>query len=651
MESGAFRERLYEVFADADRDVGERIERALEVGSDYLDLPLGFFTRIEDETQEIVHVTGRHELIRPGETCPLRDAYCRRTIERDGALAVQNAADSVIDQRAIETFDLGTYIGAKVVVDDEVYGTVCFADHDERDAPFTETEELFLELLAKLVGWALEQRAYERDLREQNAHLERQKQRFQGIAENSFDVLFRVDLDARFTYVSSAVERVLGYDPERLTGETIDEFMTERSAEDAAAVYSRVLDGERVENLELDFLDREGTVVVLEVNATPITDDGDVVGAQGVGRDLTARKEQERELRMKTRAMDEAAVGISIADLHQPDEPLVYVNDGFERITGYDADDALGRNCRFLQGDATDPEAVDRLRAAIDAGESVTVELINYRRDESPFWNRVQLDPVFDETGTRSHYLGFQEDVTGRRRNEQLIRLLNRVLRHNLRNDMTALVGWAEMIHSGDADDVRDAAARIERISRDLVALSEHARELERHAHYERSPQRLDPSDLVADIAATHRDRFPKATIDVTVRTDRGICAGTELERAVAELVENAVKHASSSEPTVAISVTDDAEWVELAVVDDGPGIDGMEIETVSTGSETALQHGSGLGLWLVNWIVTRYGGSFQVEARGADGTEGTTATVRLPAIDDDTSVEAAARRPTVLFH
>ncbi|KPN32163.1 bacterioopsin transcriptional activator [Halolamina pelagica] len=264
--------------------------------------------------------------------------------------------------------------------------------------------------------------------------------------------------------------------------------MTGPAASVALSAYADLLDGVDRRRVELDFVDHDGDVVVLEVNATPITEGGEVVGIQGVGRDITDRKERERELRIKDRAMNEAVVGISIADMAQPAQPLVYVNKGFERVTGYDAETVLGRNCRMLQGPATDPAAVEQFRAAIDAEAAATVELVNYRRDGTPFWNRVQINPVFDEAGDLTHYLGFQSDVTERRRTEKLIELLNRVLRHNLRNDMNAIRGWATAIRDGDADGARDAGARIERISRELSDLSEHARELERYVRHPAIP-------------------------------------------------------------------------------------------------------------------------------------------------------------------
>ena len=122
---------------------------------------------------------------------------------------------------------------------------------------------------------------------------------------------------------------------------------------------------------------------------------------------------------LKTRTMDEAPIGITVADATEPDMPLVYVNAAFERITGYSPEYAVGRNCRFMQGEATREEPVAEMRAAIEAGEATSVELRNYRRDGEVFWNEVTIAPLRDSRGTVTHYVGFQRDVTRRKRAER----------------------------------------------------------------------------------------------------------------------------------------------------------------------------------------------------------------------------------------
>ncbi|MFC7172788.1 PAS domain-containing protein [Haloplanus litoreus] len=122
---------------------------------------------------------------------------------------------------------------------------------------------------------------------------------------------------------------------------------------------------------------------------------------------------------LKTRTMDEAPVGITIADATMPDMPLVYANAAFERITGYPPEYAVGRNCRFLQGAATRDDPVARMRTAIENDEATTVELRNYRRDGELFWNEVTIAPIRDESGDVAYYVGFQRDVTRRKRAER----------------------------------------------------------------------------------------------------------------------------------------------------------------------------------------------------------------------------------------
>ncbi len=115
------------------------------------------------------------------------------------------------------------------------------------------------------------------------------------------------------------------------------------------------------------------------------------------------------------RALEAIANGVSVADTRRPDTPLVYVNSAFERLTGYAAAEALGQNCRFLQGGDEQPEARAAIRRAIAAAEPCRVLLRNYRKNGSRFWNDLTLFPVFDEAGEPTHLVGIQNDVSDRR--------------------------------------------------------------------------------------------------------------------------------------------------------------------------------------------------------------------------------------------
>nr|MBA2636868.1 diguanylate cyclase [Solirubrobacterales bacterium] len=155
------------------------------------------------------------------------------------------------------------------------------------------------------------------------------------------------------------------------------------------------------------------------------------------------------DLLMRDAALAAATNGIVIVDATQPDLPIVYVNQGFERLAGYRADEVLGRNCRFLQGADTDPLAIVEMRTAVAEGRGAKVVLRNYRKDGSPFWNEVVLSPVTD--GERIvNYIGVQLDVTERRQAEEQVRFLA------YHDPLTGLANRAR-VEERLADAIRDA--------------------------------------------------------------------------------------------------------------------------------------------------------------------------------------------------
>jgi signal transduction histidine kinase/PAS domain-containing protein len=168
-------EALYELAADQDRSFEKKRRRMLRIGSEYLALPYGFVTKVSDDEQLIVESVGDHELLQPGETCPLEQSYCRKTISSEtDFLAIQDAVAAGWEgDLAYETFDLGTYIGAKLLVNGELYGTLCFASSEPRDREFTDSERTIVEVMAKWLSYEYGQRSYRRQLEDQNDQLER----------------------------------------------------------------------------------------------------------------------------------------------------------------------------------------------------------------------------------------------------------------------------------------------------------------------------------------------------------------------------------------------------------------------------------------------------------------------------------------------
>jgi PAS domain S-box-containing protein len=134
------------------------------------------------------------------------------------------------------------------------------------------------------------------------------------------------------------------------------------------------------------------------------------------------------QIELRDKALSATAEGVTIADARLHDNPIIYANAGFERLTGYSIEEVLGRNCRFLQGPDTDRDTLERLRLAIRRKHACTVQLLNYRKDGTSFWNRLSITPVRDPSGNVTHFIGVQSDVTEQKLAEQALQTANRKL-------------------------------------------------------------------------------------------------------------------------------------------------------------------------------------------------------------------------------
>lgn len=145
---------------------------------------------------------------------------------------------------------------------------------------------------------------------------------------------------------------------------------------------------------------------------------GDAASVAGIVVDITERKRAEEILRLNAQAVARTRNGVIIVDARLPDRPITFVNPAFECLTGYTADEVVGRNCRFLNGGETDQDGIRELRAAQAEAREAKVVIRNYRKDGSPFWNELHIAPVRDEHGELTHYLGVQNDISQHRRHE-----------------------------------------------------------------------------------------------------------------------------------------------------------------------------------------------------------------------------------------
>jgi PAS domain S-box-containing protein len=294
---------------------------------------------------------------------------------------------------------------------------------------------------------------------------------------------------------------------------------------------------------------------------------------------------------------------------------LATMNDAAESLFGLSKRAALTRKLDDLVGEEIDPA---------DSDTRVTVE-----HERTPRTFNVSSEPLHDGRDTHVGYTVVFQDITDEIQREQRLEVLNRVLRHNVRNDMTVVRGYTTTVtRQLDDEETIEMLGTVQRKADELVELSEKARAVERTVAHD--PQRMPVAlaEVIEEEAAAIREEWPEATLTLDVPTHTVHTDEETLRTVVATILENAVEHSFDGTPadvTLTARIADDQLIIEVA--DNGPGIPDQELTVIEAGTETDLEHSAGLGLWLAVWGSRQLGGSIAFDV---DDT-GTTATLRLP--------------------
>ena len=316
------------------------------------------------------------------------------------------------------------------------------------------------------------------------------EERFRAFMDHSPAAAWITDTDGRIIYLSASYRRMLLLPAGELIGRTASDLYPPEIARvylDNIRAVAR--SGEVLRAFE-PVIRADGTTGEGLVYKFPLGDADGKTLVGGVAIDITDQTRAEEALRLRDRAISAATQGILITEPAQPENRIIYASPGFERLTGYSADEVIGWNCRFLQGSQTDPAAVARLRQAIRDEEPCTVELLNYKKDGTPFWNELSVSPVMNADGKLTHFVGVQVDVTGRRRLEEQFRQAQKMeaigqlasgVAHDFNNLLTVINGYCDFLLERIApndpfreplDEIQKAGERGAELTRQLLTIS-----------------------------------------------------------------------------------------------------------------------------------------------------------------------------------
>ncbi|WP_308220121.1 histidine kinase N-terminal 7TM domain-containing protein [Halorientalis marina] len=290
-------------------------------------------------------------------------------------------------------------------------------------------------------------------------------------------------------------------------------------------------------------------------------------------------------------------------------------------------DDAIGAPVADVLGDC--PALADALRGTTDTDTEIEITHGTRRRHYL-----LNVTPISYEGGDVSGRLVVLRDVTELKEREAELALLKqvlaRVLRHNVRNSLSVVISRAETLEERTTGEEADLAAGIVEQSRTLARRSEKARSIERIVDRDQRLVERDICRSLTGLVDSFKNEFLDADIELDVPPTCRVRADSGIDVALENLLENALLHGDS--PTVTVTVERTAERALIRVVDDGPGIPDHELAVLDAESETPLEHGSGIGLWLVTWILDRSDGTVSFER--TDGR--TVATVELQRVPEN---------------
>ena len=270
------------------------------------------------------------------------------------------------------------------------------------------------------------------------------------------------------------------------------------------------------------------------------------------------------------------SIAVVITNPRAPDNPIVYVNEAFERVTGYSRAAVIGRNCRFLQGERTEKSDVDRIRTAVAVGRDVTVDILNYRASGEPFRNRLIIAPITDEDGAPVYFLGLQKEMRAGDASEDDIDAHLGALRARVRDDLSMIL--ANIGSPERRSSLEDPLHEVEALPRRLECL-ELAYEEMRLTDGQTGRAGIDIGALLSRVASTIAHHEGRPGVRFTAQVDQievGLEEAVRVALVASETLSNAFIHAFAGldRGYVGFRVTRlGAGGLRMTVSDDGVGI------------------------------------------------------------------------------
>jgi PAS domain S-box-containing protein len=470
------------------------------------------------------------------------------------------------------------------------------------------------------------------------------------IARETINGAIICDVEGRITWVNKAFERITGYKLEEVVGKRPGSILQgPNSDKETIAYMSRQLKKQKGFKAEIVNYRKSGQEYWVSVQCQPLLNEkGEFEGYFAMETDISKDKTEERQLRLLDTVIKNAndiVVIMEAKPVAYPGPKVVYVNDAFERITGYSKSDVVGRAINILHGFETDDDSKTMVQTALENQQPIAVEQINYRKTGERFWMSMHISPVLDDKGNLSHWISIQRDITKEKEaefeREQLIQELSDtnadlkqftyITSHNLRAPITNLLTISELL---DDEEARGTANKelIDGLKKSTTHLNDTLNDLIKILLIKESKnielQRVVFCDIFEKVKSSLRVLLESSKAKIIIDFEQVpdvLYSPSYMESILLNLITNSIKYsAPDRSPVILISTKKINNHTQMLFSDNGIGMDMNQVKGRIFGLYQRFHNhpeSKGIGLYLVHSQVTALGGTIQVNSTLNEGT------------------------------
>ena len=513
---------------------------------------------------------------------------------------------------------------------DKILGAIHLADEREDMVPLEKVE--LVERMAFIAGEAVYRFGIEEALRRNYEALRESEARYRSLVEDVRDIIFTIRPDGTITSFSPAFESITGWPGYEWVGKHFSELIHPDDVPFAMDVLRDVLRGKPVPLFELRARTRSGEFRHLEFKIThERTETGMILG---IARDVTERKRAEDDNARLVSAVESAADAVVITD---PSNGIIqYVNPAFETITGYTKEETLGRTLHFLQSGKHDEEYYAGLRDTLARAGVWSGKFINKKKDGTLYFEECTVSPVRNRNGDIINYVYLKRDVTEKRRLESIAESVNTMnnigyvfsgISHEIGNPVSSLVANLEVMKEKLDGPKETLVQYVDRAMSQVSRIEYLLNSLRNFNMFEvHELQNVGVQSFLDKFVSLVTEDFSKRGIAIEVVHDPAAEWGRTDTRALQQVLLNIFTNAAdalenSTCPKITVRTSRGRGLIRMRIEDNGCGMTIDQQEKLFKPFYTSKPHGTGLGMVIIKNMLSKLGGTIEVESRKDVGT------------------------------